>query len=241
MAEGARVVITGRVNAGKSSLLNAFAGEERAIVTDIPGTTRDPVEALLDWDGMLVRLVDTAGLRAAEGEIERIGQEHAQRHLDAADAVVYIVDLSAAPDDGDLARLAPVVHKAVVALNKSDLPPARSEAAFAARFPKTALIRCSALTGDGLPALRAAVLNVLNADRACATDEHIVTSARHHALLREAAGALARAIGVLDAGATTDLVADDLRDAMDALGQITGRAVTDDVLTEIFSKFCIGK
>jgi tRNA modification GTPase len=151
------------------------------------------------------------------------------------------VDLSAAPDDGDLARLAPVAHKAVVALNKSDLPPALSEAAFTARFPKTALIRCSALTGDGLPALRAAVQSVLNADRACAFDDLVVTSARHHALLREAETALNRACAELDAGATIDLAADDLRDAMDALGQITGRAVTDDVLAEIFSKFCIGK
>ena len=241
VAEGARVVIAGRVNAGKSSLLNVFAGEERAIVTDIPGTTRDPVEALLDWDGMLVRIVDTAGLRDSETLIERIGQERAQRHLDAADAVIYVVDLSSAPDDGDMARLAPVAHKAVVALNKSDLPPALSAAAFTARFPGIAVIRCSALTGDGLPALRTAVQSVLNADRACATADLVVTSARHHALLRDSAGALDRAVAALDTGATPDLFADDLRDAMDALGQITGRAVTDDVLTEIFSKFCIGK
>jgi tRNA modification GTPase len=300
IAEGARVVIAGRPNAGKSSLFNALCGAERAIVTEIPGTTRDPIEAVADWDGLPVRLFDTAGLRRSGDRIEMLGLERAERHLEDADAVIYVVDGSepASPEDHEnLARLGvevdspggpPVRPEAVsrhdpshlakrlsaeplrdtaegraggppdtptrvpvvVAVNKSDLPPATGDWQLATGNSRpsahdsalrTCLLRCSAKTGDGVPGVRQAVMDLLAADSATAGDALVITNARHYALLREAEAALRLALDSLRSGATEDLIAGDVTVALRSIGQITGKDVGADVLSEIFSKFCVGK
>lgn len=252
IAQGARVVIAGRPNAGKSSLFNALSGGDRAIVTEIPGTTRDPIEAVLDWDGLPVRLFDTAGLRRSGDRIEMLGLERAERHLEDADAVIYVIDRSLPADPEDAENLSRFAEHCVVALNKSDLPPATGNWRLAtadsgvqppaSRLPPPAFtLRCSALTGDGVPEIRRSVMGLLVAGPAAAGDALVITNARHYALLREAETALRQTVDALHASATEDLVAGDVTAALRALGQITGKDVSADVLSEIFSKFCIGK
>jgi len=234
--EGARVVLAGRPNAGKSSLFNALLGEDRALVTAEPGTTRDALAERVDLEGMPVRLLDTAGLRAAEA-IEALGVERARRELDAADLVLWVVDGSRPETDEDRLAFAPLAGRPhVVARNKADLPlpPGSLE-------PEGA-VRVSALTGEGLPALRSALAAALRGGRpAGAAAEALVTNGRHIEALRHAREAIAAARKGARDGAPGELVAGDVRAALEALGEVTGEAVAPDLLERIFARFCIGK
>jgi tRNA modification GTPase len=234
--EGARVVLAGRPNAGKSSLFNTLLGEDRALVTAEPGTTRDALAERLDLEGMPVRLLDTAGLREAEA-IEALGVERARRELDAADLVLWVVDGSRPETDEDRRAFTPLAGRPhVVARNKSDLPAAPQSVE-----PEGA-VSVSALTGEGLPALRAALAAALRGGRpAGAAAEALVTNGRHIEALRQAREAIAAARQGARDKAPGELVAGDVRGALEALGEVTGEAVAPDLLERIFARFCIGK
>ena len=235
LREGARVALIGRPNAGKSSLLNALAGAERAIVTQFAGTTRDVLEEAVSMDGIPVTLFDTAGIRAADDPVERIGVERARRAAERADLLLLCFDAAAPLSEEDEALLAETAGRSRLAVCcKGDLP-ALWEAEALSPYGIEALA-VSAETGEGLAALRRAIA----ARIAPAAESALVTNARHIEALQRAAASVADA--EKSAGGTEpELVATDLREALAALGQITGREASADLIERIFSKFCVGK
>jgi tRNA modification GTPase len=244
LREGALVVIAGRPNVGKSSLLNRLLAQERAIVTDIPGTTRDLIEETLDVGGVPVRLTDTAGLREARDPVEEMGVARTRQRLAQADLVLYLVDGSQPLAEDDARALADLAGRAALAVvNKADLPQAFTDAALQAATPLPAL-RLSALTGQGLEALKEAMLNiVLEGGPANARD--IITQERHARHLQNCAACLQRAVQLLPTrrggDAPWELAAQELHEAIRELGEITGEEVGEEILDRIFSQFCIGK
>ncbi len=235
LREGARVALIGRPNAGKSSLLNALAGAERAIVTQFAGTTRDVLEEAVSMDGIPVTLFDTAGIRAADDPVERIGVERARRAAERADLLLLCFDAAAPLSEEDEALLAETAGRSRLAVCcKGDLP-ALWEAEALSPYGIEA-VAVSAETGEGLAALRRAIA----ARIAPAAESALVTNARHIEALQRAAASVADA--EKSAGGTEPaLVATDLREALAALGQITGREASADLIERIFSKFCVGK
>ena len=244
LREGYRVVIVGRPNVGKSTLLNALAGEDVAITSEIPGTTRDALRAHLQIDGVPIEVTDTAGLRDTDDPVERIGIERARAAAERADLVLWLVDERGGDAaDTALMRALPAALPRLVVRSKADVTghanagtadpnPARDAAAPGTPHPDLAV---SARTGDGLPALRAAILRQLDW-RADASP--VIARERHVAALEQAAMHLQVALGSVT---TPELLAEELRLAGDALGSITGRVVADDLLGAIFGRFCIGK
>lgn len=243
LREGLTVVIAGRPNTGKSSLLNALAGFDRAIVTPIPGTTRDTVEELVEIAGLPVRLVDTAGLRETEDLVERIGVERAKSALQSADLVFWLVS----PPLDDLAvelaevRQIPGLPLILIA-GKDDL--AESQAVqqfFASHLPDYPVVPFSALTGEGLEQLRQAILDRYSQAGSTSGEEALITNSRHKACLDQALLHLDQAQEALRAGIPLDLVASLLRASAESLAGITGDVVSDELIDTIFSRFCIGK
>ncbi|RJO64114.1 MAG: tRNA uridine-5-carboxymethylaminomethyl(34) synthesis GTPase MnmE [Myxococcales bacterium] len=240
--EGVEAVIVGLPNVGKSSLLNRLLRSERAIVADLPGTTRDLIEGVVELAGAPVRFVDTAGVSEAARGVEAIGVERALKKLEHADLILWVVDGSRplAQDDCRLAaRFAG--RRAIVVANKSDLPHAFAAEALppeAALWPRVEL---SALTGDGLDALEAAIGRTLDVSPADA-DSLLITSARHEAAFAAAAAALATTRAALTRPPVAwELVAVDLREALAQLEEVVGVTTPDAILEQIFSRFCIGK
>ena len=235
--EGRTVVIVGPPNAGKSSLFNALAGAARAIVTEIPGTTRDLVTERVDVNGLALTLVDTAGIRAALDQIEAEGVRRAQEAQRVAALTLIVLDGSRRLEasDRELAQSAPA--PVVVVRNKSDLP-----AAWDQKDPGPSLptVSVSALTGDGLTELRRMITDVLTG-REDLRDPPMVTNIRHLALVERARDAVFRAGDALASGSTEELILTDLAHARAALEEIAGRRTADDLLLHIFTRFCIGK
>ena len=220
--EGLEVALIGPPNVGKSSLLNALVGEERALVAAAPGTTRDYVEVRVVWDGIPVTLVDTAGEREAESEIERRGVALGRARAARADVRVWVRDVTDPGGDPPSGVL--------VVWNKVDQGPAPSGE-----------LAVSATTGAGLSSLRAAVLAAGGGGSVDGGEGVVVTSARQRALLVAAEGALARGLVALREGAPVELVAADVREVVTRLGEVTGAEVGDEVLDRLFASFCIGK
>jgi len=253
LQEGLRAALVGRPNVGKSSLLNALVGYERAIVTEHPGTTRDTVEETIAVNGVELRLIDTAGIRGARDPVERAGVERARQTVESCDLAVLVLDRSEGlhAEDGALAS-ALSARPLIVAWNKADLPRVEERASSGAprggpraslgRTDIVAEVETVAIRPGGaeplLDAIRDAVPGILGVN---AGDEVVTTSARQEGNLAEALDALGRAETGLGAGAAYDLVAVDLADARRALGEIVGRGVDDAVVAAIFSRFCIGK
>jgi tRNA modification GTPase len=236
--EGAQVVLAGRPNTGKSSLFNALAGADRAIVTDVPGTTRDLVTEVVDINGLAVTLVDTAGLRSTTDIVETEGVGRAERAAGVADCVVIVLDGSEPLHDSDRALIAATRgRRHVVALNKSDL--VRRVAADDLESAGPA-ITVSATNGDGMADLRSAIAASLVQGQAL-RDVPAVTNQRHLALLERAHESIIRGADALAHGAPEELALADLQEARGYLDEIVGRRTTDDILAKIFSSFCIGK
>ena len=234
-AEAELAALIGRPNAGKSSLLNALAGAERAIVTPFAGTTRDVLEEAVSMDGIPVTLFDTAGIRAADDPVERIGVERARRAAERADLLLLCFDAAAPLSEEDEALLAETAGRSRLAVCCKDDLPALWEAEALSPYGIEA-VAVSAETGEGLAALRRAIA----ARIAPAAESALVTNARHIEALQRAAASVADA--EKSAGGTEpELVATDLREALAALGQITGREASADLIERIFSKFCVGK
>lgn len=239
---GARAVLVGRPNAGKSSLLNALLKIERAIVTPIAGTTRDTLEETANLEGVPVVLVDTAGITESHDPVERIGVERSQRALATADVALLVLD-QAAPLTPDDERIAALTHATptIVVLNKADLPPQLDSGPLLASHPQLKeTVRISAVTGMGLDNLAHAVAHTLLGDTAL-TGSTLITNPRHQHALQQAVEALQTARTGLAAGQSLDVIVIDLTTAVESLGAITGETVGDDLLAEIFSRFCIGK
>jgi tRNA modification GTPase len=237
--EGAAVVIAGRPNVGKSSLLNALLGESRAIVTEIPGTTRDVIEEAVNIRGIPLRAIDTAGLRDTTDVVERIGVERSEQEIEAADLVLWVVDLSepASTEDRQIRNRLRGRPLLVVA-NKADLPPRLDLVDLVG--PGTTVIRTVAPAGEGIDELEGAIAERLLG--ACVTSEDVlVSNARHRARLEAAAAALRQAIASIESGFEQAMVAVDLKIAAESLGEITGETVTEATITEIFARFCVGK
>jgi tRNA modification GTPase len=241
--EGVRVPLLGRPNAGKSSLFNALLGEDRAIVTAEPGTTRDRVSEPLAIAGVRVTLSDTAGVRRATSPTEALGVARALATLDGAAVVLWVVDASQPLPPADDELLAGLCGRRVlVALNKSDLPAATTPEQALARLQggESRALRVSCVTGQGLAELRAALATLLGADRAGGL-AGAVANPRHAEALARARAALGRATLAADDGAPGEIVALELRDALAAMGEVTGRNASEELLERIFARFCIGK
>ena len=251
LKEGIRTAIIGRPNAGKSSLLNYLAGTERAIVTEIAGTTRDTLEESVRVRGIQLRLTDTAGIHDTEDRVEKIGIERAKKAISQSELVLYLIDSSEGitPEDHSIAVLLqewkeelPSVRKCIVLLNKSDLPPVTDMEKVGRFFKETdAILSCSLRTGEGAQELGITIEKMYHMGELSHQSEVMLTNARHREAVREACQALNLVRQSIGMGMSEDLYAIDLMSAYTCLGRIIGEAVGDDLVEEIFSKFCMGK
>jgi len=240
LRDGLRVTLAGRPNVGKSSLFNRLLAHERAIVTDIPGTTRDTITEAISISGVPVLLTDTAGLRESIDDVERIGVDRTRQAMADADLIVVVLDGSAELSNEDLDLLSQARElRHVVARNKSDLPDFRSRAdATVSNGGST--VDVSALTGSGVEALCAAILAPFGALDS-QNEGLLITNARHYDLLKRAVNEIRGSIDLLEQDASEELILIGLHNSLRFLGQITGETTTEDLLSEIFATFCIGK
>lgn len=249
--DGVPTAIVGAPNVGKSTLLNALLCEERAIVSDVQGTTRDTIEETLDIDGLAFRLIDTAGLRATTDSIEAEGVRRSMAAAQRAMVVVVLADATAGRDGAReaVAKISPLLRAdeqtLIVALNKADLcEDATLEWAddtWRREVGAAAVVLMSARRGDGIDALRTAMARTVEGESTQAPDDVIVTNARHYEALTEAREALLRVCAGMRSGAGGELLSSDLRDVTNALASITGEVSSQEVLNNIFKNFCIGK
>ena len=235
--EGLRVVLCGRPNAGKSSLLNALLGGERAIVTDIPGTTRDTLTEAVQIGGVRVLLTDTAGLRETGDAVERIGVERAKKALAEADVRALVLDNASPLTEEDKAALFGLAPQMIV-LSKGDLAQRLTAADVRAAFGDVPMVTVCATRGEGMEALRDALTAFVPADGA---ESSALSQARHVEAAGRARAALCDAVTAIEDGMPLDVAAVDLSAALDALGEITGETMSERVIDEVFAKFCVGK
>jgi len=243
LRDGLNVVIVGKPNVGKSSLLNALLREDRAIVTPIPGTTRDVIEDYLNLRGIPVRLSDTAGIRETGDPVEREGVARSQRQAASADLLLLVLDTSRPLDDDDRSLLESSSGRPrLLVLNKTDLPAAWSEEALEPyRLDEAPVVSLSLKTGEGMDALLDTLAKAALGNRGLGAEPPLVTNVRHRQALKDASVALSHALDSLRKGLPSELVAVDLRGALNAVGLIVGETATEELLDLIFSRFCIGK
>lgn len=245
LKSGVRTAIVGRPNAGKSSLLNALAGYDRAIVTDVPGTTRDTVEESVLCGGVLLRLIDTAGIRDTEDIVEQLGVERSRQALRTAGLAIVLLDGTAeiTQEDLDILALAQNCPRLIVAMSKIDLLPAGHGPVFQtggnSRRPD-AFVTLSSVAPGGLHSLESAVARLYPAGESGDAGS-LLTDQRQEEAARRARDAVRRAKGALESGLTPDTVLTDAEEALDALGELTGRTARDEIVSRIFSRFCVGK
>lgn len=241
-ADGVKTAIVGRVNTGKSSLLNRLAEEERAIVTEVPGTTRDVIEALIHVDGLPIRLLDTAGYRTPKGEVERIGVKRTDQTLQGASLALVVVDRSRSLEDEDLRILQRCEHiPALIVLNKSDLPDRIGLEKLRSAFADRMTASVSALTGEGMEGLRRSIRNAVLDDSSGTMEPEFLPTARQTRSLEEAVGWFEQASKHFHAEMPLEIVSVDLNSGLDALAEITGERTTEETLDRIFQTFCLGK
>ena len=237
LKRGVRAAIVGKPNVGKSSLLNALAGYERVIVTEVAGTTRDTVEETVKVGNVLMRLIDTAGIRQTEDRIEAMGVERSRKAIEGADLVILVIDsaqeLSA--EDEEVIDLCCELENVIVLLNKSDLEPVIEPS----DLPFMYIIRFSAQTGEGMEQFVDLVEEFFDSEMPC--DGSILTNARQFDAIRRAKEALDSALKGLRMGFTPDAVLTDVEIAMEAMGEVTGATVREDITARIFERFCVGK
>ena len=242
ITEGVSVAILGKPNVGKSSLLNALVGTPRAIVTDIPGTTRDTIEEMINIGGIPLKLIDTAGIRSTDDVVEQQGVERSKAVLDKAELLLIMFDASQPLNDADRELLQGAQSsRAILILNKVDLPVVTSATVLLSDCPKKRVVETAIPDGKGLDKLKATVCEELLGGEFVIGESPIVTNARHQEALRRANEALNYVIESLENGMPPELVAVDLRISLDGLGDIVGKTTTEDILDRIFAQFCVGK
>jgi tRNA modification GTPase len=244
LREGVRTAIIGRPNVGKSSLLNALLHEQRAIVTNIPGTTRDILEESINLGGVALTIIDTAGIREATDEVEKLGVERSHAALHKADLVLYVLDVSQEINYEDRQLLNSLGDKpCILIVNKTDLAtdPKQAAARLTEGLPALPVVPMSLLQEVGLTELEKEIVSLIFQGNVPAPESAMVTSARHKDALKRAASSLNDMLAAQQAGHAVDLLAIDLHNALEALGEITGESVSADLADEIFRNFCIGK
>lgn len=244
MKEGINTVIVGKPNAGKSSLLNRMVGEERAIVTDIAGTTRDVLQESIRLHGISLNMIDTAGIRRTEDVVEKIGVERAKEYAVKADLILYVVDSSLPLDESDREIISVIQNKKVIVLlNKSDLETKVSEDELKSLFGSEdmALVRTSTKENTGLEEFEEIIKDMFFRGHIKANDEVVITNMRHKEALVEAEKSLQMVMNSLEMHMPEDFYSIDLMSAYASLGYIIGEEVDEDLVNEIFTKFCMGK
>jgi tRNA modification GTPase len=241
LSEGINTLIIGKPNAGKSSLLNMFLGEDRAIVTEIAGTTRDTLRELVNINGIILNIIDTAGIRDTENVVEKIGVDKAMKYVDKSDLILYVVDSSIELDENDYNIISRIKDKnVVVVLNKSDLK-TKTDRDMIRKYIDADTISLSALTGDG----REELYNMLNRlffeGKLVYNDQIYITNSRHKDELEKSREALLKVRDSIDMGMEEDFFSIDLMDAYEHLGLIVGETARDDLADKIFKEFCMGK
>ena len=237
LRQGIAAAIVGKPNVGKSSLLNALAGYDRVIVTEVAGTTRDTVEETVMLGKTRLRLIDTAGIRETDDKIEAMGVERSRQAVEKADLVIYVCDGSKplTVEDEAVIDFCRNMPKAIALINKSDL----GAAVQPSDLPFTTIIPICAKTGEGLRQLAEVVDEMFESDTPC--DGSILTNARQQDAIRRAYEAMMRALDGLKLGLTPDAVLTDVEEAMEAMGEVTGATVREDITARIFERFCVGK
>ena len=241
MKEGIKTVILGKPNAGKSSLLNLMLGEDRAIVTDIEGTTRDTLEENINFNGLSLKIIDTAGIRDTEDLVEQIGVNKAKEIAKEGDLIIYVVDGSRELDDNDREIIKLINDKqAIILVNKSDMDTVINIDELK-KDSNRDVILFSAKNGEGMDQLEEEIRNIFYSGKVTYNDQVYITNARHKEALENALESLKQVKNSVDAGMPEDFYSIDLMDAYTDLGLIIGESVEDDLVNEIFSKFCMGK
>ena len=242
MKEGINTVIVGKPNAGKSSLLNVLSGHERAIVTDIEGTTRDILEEQVRLGELSLNVIDTAGIRRTDDVIEKIGVDRAQEYAKNADLIIYVVDASKNLDENDEKIMELIREKnTIILLNKSDLDTVISAEQIREKTGNIPVINISAKEEKGIRDLEDKVKEMFLQGEISFNDQIYITNVRQKNALIEAFESMKKVIQSIDDGMPEDFYSIDLMDAYEALGSITGESVGEDLINEIFSKFCMGK
>lgn len=240
--EGIKTAIIGKPNAGKSSLLNKILKEERAIVTEIAGTTRDTIEEFVIINGIPLKLVDTAGIRKAKDEVERIGIEKSREIANSADLVIAIFDSSKELDNEDIEILRLAKNKkAIIILNKIDLNTKIDENDIRLNEVGSKIIKISALNNIGIDKLYNEITNLFNLNEINLDNEIVITNVRHKNLISKAIKNVKKAKETIENKMTLDIISIFIKDILEDLGNITGEIVTDEIIDEIFAKFCLGK
>lgn len=242
LREGLKTVIIGKPNVGKSSMLNTLSRTNRAIVTDIPGTTRDILEEHINLRGIPLQIIDTAGIRETEDVVEKLGVERSRSALEQADLVLFMVDASRPLEDVDRELISMVIpYPTILIMNKLDLPRAVDMDELRERVGDKKIVETSVATGEGIALLEAAVEDLFLSGGVAGKESTYVSNARHVALLEKAKREMSEAIDSAKMGMTLDLVAVDISNTWMSLGEVVGEAVHEDLLDQIFSQFCLGK
>ncbi|SCJ33094.1 tRNA modification GTPase MnmE [uncultured Eubacterium sp.] len=240
--EGLNVAIIGKPNVGKSSLMNSLLNEARAIVTEIPGTTRDTIEEHLSIKGIPVRLTDTAGIRETDDMIEQIGIEKSKESFNQADLVIFIIDSSRelGQEDREIVELIDQ-KKAIVVLNKVDLEPVVSREAIEKMLPEASLIETSMERQQGIDLLEEKIVEMVYGGKVSQSDRIMVTNVRHKNILETAERAICDAIEMTKKKEALEFIEIDVNSSYENLGEIIGETVQDDIINEVFARFCLGK
>lgn len=240
--EGIKTAIIGKPNAGKSSLLNAILKEDRAIVTEYEGTTRDTIEEFVNIEGIPLKLIDTAGIRDAKDEVEKIGIEKSKEIANTADLIIAIFDSSKQLTDEDYKILDLIRNKnSIILLNKADLKSVLNENDNIFKDITKNIIKISALNGEGIEKLYSIISKMFSLDEINLDNDIIITNLRHKNLISKAIENVKKARDTVNNNMPIDIIAIFIKDILENLGNITGEFVTEDIINEIFSKFCLGK
>lgn len=240
--EGVKTVIVGKPNVGKSSLMNTLLEEKRAIVTDIPGTTRDIIEEYINIDGIPLRIIDTAGIRQTEDLVEKIGVEKAQKSLEEADLILMMIDIAQGITEDDIKIYEMVKNQAVILLiNKTDLETSFNEQEINKHFSQHTTLKISVKEEIGIEDLKKAIINEVLGEEMKSSDELFITRTRHKNALERALKAILRVIESNKNQLPYDFYTIDMRDCLAALGEITGETLAEDIIDRIFKDFCLGK